>query len=672
MKRLLIVFLILSLFWPLWSRAAVLKSNYPRLANYFLKWSLTDQEAQELSKWDLLILDMEVQVNSPAQLKRIRALNPNVIILAYITPEEILDDISSYNQASLRQTFASQLISGWYLHDTSGNRISNWPYTHLFNITDQAPPDSLGRRLNDYIPAFVAEKIYGSGLWDGVFYDNAWGDISWLNNGNLDFDDDGQAATAKEADALWSAGFKKIFSKTRELTGGQFIIVGNAHVYEGYQSLLNGMMLESFPSSWESGGHWLGSMETYWRLPTLNLSPTLSVLNVGDKNQFNYVHFRFGLASALLGDGYYSFDYDVTNHGQTRWYDEYNVNLGPAQSRAYNLSAGNSFTPALGLWRRDFKNGVAIVNSSAEEQTYVFDKEQLEKIKGDQDPGTNNGQRINYLKLAPQDGVVLLKRNTLITDVPFTNGYFYRVFNAAGEQVQTGFFSYLNGYPGEAELLFTESVNQEQITLTADKGQAGIYNNSQPQSVFKPFNNLYKGRMSLAAQVIGGQIQKILIGAGPGGGPQVRLFNASGRVLASFFAYDKNSRGGVNAALGDVNGDGQLEIVTGPGPSPSLTPLVKIFSLTGKELGSFSAYDQNFKGGVTIALGDVDGDGRAEIITSPGSGGGPQIRIFNAAGQVLDDWFAYDKSYHGGIKVTAADLNQDGRAEILVGLKNFY
>jgi hypothetical protein len=430
------------------------------------------------------------------------------------------------------------------------------------------------------------------------------------------------------------------------------------------------MMLEAFPSAWESNGEWLGSMQTYWQLGPENQAPAISVLNVTDKNQADYAHFRFGLASALLADGYYSFDYDVTNHGQTWWYDEYDVSLGPAQSRAYNLLAGNSFTPALGLWRRDFRNGVAIVNSTDKTQTYIFDKEQLARIKGDQDPLVNNGQKINYLKLAPQDGVVLLKQNTLISNAPFTNGYFYRVFDAAGEQAQTGFFSYLGGYPGEAELIFTEGPGQEQITLTADKGQAGIYNDSRAQSVFKPYSNLYKGSLSLAAQMAGANIEKIVIGAGLGGGPQVRLFDSSGRALSSFFAYDSKSRGGVNVAVGDVNGDGQTEIVTGPGPG--LAPTVEIFSLSGKPLGSFLAYDKNFKGGVNVAVGDVNGDGRAEIITAPASGGGPEIRIFDATGQVLDDWFAYDKNYHGGIKVTAADMNQDGRAEVLVGLKNFY
>ncbi len=56
--------------------------DYPRLANYYLEWSLSDEEALNLAKWDLLILDMEVQENSPEAILKIRNYNPNIKILA--------------------------------------------------------------------------------------------------------------------------------------------------------------------------------------------------------------------------------------------------------------------------------------------------------------------------------------------------------------------------------------------------------------------------------------------------------------------------------------------------------------------------------------------------------------------------------------------------------------
>jgi len=671
MKKIGFIFLLFFFFCPLVTQAAVLKPVYPRLANYFLKWQISDAEARELAKWDLLVLDMEVSKSSLPQLQLIRQLNPKVIILAYLTSEEIIDNINDYNGAAMRQDLNSHLFPGWFLKDAAGRPVSNWPYTSMLNLTDDAPWDANGQRFNDYLPQFVADKIAGTGLWDGVFYDNTWGDVSWINKGDLDFNNDGVAESPAESDQLWASGFKKMLAKTRTLTGNDFIIVGNGRVYYGYQSLLNGMMLEDFPSSWENGGTWSGSMATYFNLANLNQSPQTSIINSLDTNQENYQRVRFTLASALLGDGFYSFDSDTYNHNQTWWYDEYNVNLGTAQSGAYNLLTPSTVIKP-GLWRRDFKNGVAIVNSTDITQKFVFAKEDFEKIKGEQAPLINTGERINYLNLAPRDGIILLKRTTVIKNSAFLNGYFYRVFNASGTQVRNSFFSYAGGYPGGSPLIVIPSAdNQDQeSSLAAVNGRVSFYTNGKATLSFQPYNGLFKNQLSIAAKINTGNLQSIVTGPTLGGGPQVRLFDASGRLRTSFFAYDQKFRGGVSVALGDVDGDGQEEIITAPGPG--LEPRIKIFNLAALLKKSFLAYDQKFLKGVNVAVGDVNGDGKMEIITGPNQGGGPQVRVFNDQGIVLDDFFAYDKTFHGGIAVSASDINDDGRIEILVGINNFY
>jgi len=672
MKKVWLFILIIVCFWPFASRAAVLKSTYPRLANYFLKWEISDAEAKELAKWDLLILDMEMQENSRAQILKIRALNPKVIILAYLTGQEILDDVNNYNKAYLRQELNQGISDGWWLKDATGKKVSNWPYTSMLNLSNGAIPDQNGQRFNDYLPEFIVNKIKASGLWDGVFYDNTWGDISWINAKSLDLNNDGVPDSRAEADRLWAEGYKRMLANTRTLAGQDFIIIGNGKVYDGYQSVLNGMMLESFPSSWENGGTWASSMQTYLKLPTLNVAPQTPVINVYDKNQLNYRHVRYGLASALLGDGFYSYDYDVMDHGQTWWYDEYNSNLGVAQSRPFNILAGANEQIKPGLWRRDFKNGVAFVNSTDRKQTHIFYKEEFEKIKGSQDQTVNNGQRINYISLAPQDGLIVLKRSTLIKDAAFTNGYFFRVYNLAGAQLRNGFFSYLGAFPGEAEVVMTTGGQNggSESNISAASGEVGLYKNGKKVIAFNPYGRAYKKPLSLAAKLDSGYLDKIIVGAGRGGGPQVLVFSSAGKLEGNFFAYDKNLRGGVNVAVADVDGDGNAEIITGPGSGTE--PRIKIFSLSGRLKNSFLAYDAKFNGGVNVAVADVDGDGNAEIITAPASSGGPQIRIFNSQGKALGSFFAYDKSYHGGVRVSASDINDDGRMEILVGLKNFY
>ncbi|MFA6514601.1 MAG: putative glycoside hydrolase [Patescibacteria group bacterium] len=675
MKRLGFLLLLVFILWPLNSEAAGLKSTYPRLANYFLKWEISEQEAIQLAKWDLLVLDMEVQENNPESIALIRELNPQVIILAYITSQEIIDDVNAYagrTGAFLRGELRDNIYEGWWLKDQNGNRISNWPYTYMLNLSDVSPVDNSGRRFNDYLPEFIAAKIKNNGIFDGVFYDNTWGDISWINGGNLDLNDDGLKDDEREADFLWAAGFKKMLDKTRALLGDDFIIAGNGRIFEGYQKTINGMMLESFPSTWENGGTWSGSMTSYLKFTTLNRYPQIPIINVNRRNEFDFRALRFGLTSTLLGDGFYSFDYDTTNHSQAWWYDEYDVNLGSAKSQAYNLLDFNDLTFKPGLWRRDFKFGSVLVNSTDKEQLYIFKKEEFEKIKGIQDAIFNNGTKISFLKLPPKDGALVLRSSDLITNSVFINGYFYRAFNLWGEQMKNGYFSYLSAYPaGEKVIISDDQANSsEDISLFAKNGQIIFNKNGKSLVGFYPYDKLFRKQLNLAAEINGSDLKLIVTGPTLGGGPQIMVFLANGKLKYSFFAYDKKSRGGVNLSLADVDGDGAMEIITGPGKGDE--PLIKIFSISGTLKSSFFAYDKKFKGGVDVAAGDVNGDGQAEIITGPGQGGGPHVKIFNMFGQMLSQFFAYDKKYSDGLQISLSDVNHDGQLEILTGIKNFY
>lgn len=140
----------------------------------------------------------------------------------------------------------------------------------------------------------------------------------------------------------------------------------------------------------------------------------------------------------------------------------------------------------------------------------------------------------------------------------------------------------------------------------------------------------------------------------PGPAPHVRTFDASGNPQASFFAYDTRFGGGVSVAVGDVLGDAAPEIITGAGPGGG--PNVHVYSLAGDLLADFNAYDDAFRGGVFVAASDVQGDGKAEIVTGPGYGGGPEVRVFSGGGGLLNKWFAYDPSFPGGVHVAAGSM----------------
>ncbi len=117
------------------------------------------------------------------------------------------DNVNNHYQLNLRQRLADRIIDDWWLRDANGQKVSNWFGTSMINLSSETQADSQGKRFNDYLPEFVTKELQASGYWDGVFYDNTWGDVSWLNNGDLDLNNDGSAETKVISDKLWSDGF---------------------------------------------------------------------------------------------------------------------------------------------------------------------------------------------------------------------------------------------------------------------------------------------------------------------------------------------------------------------------------------------------------------------------------------------------------------------------------
>lgn len=159
------------------------------------------------------------------------------------------------------------------------------------------------------------------------------------------------------------------------------------------------------------------------------------------------------------------------------------------------------------------------------------------------------------------------------------------------------------------------------------------------------------------------ETQKILTVPATGAGPDVKVFNKYS-LENEFYVYDTKFRGSVSLAGGDLDNDGQKEVLVGLGKGTY--PWAKIFSEKGALEEQLTPFTLGFRGGVEVAVGDVNGDGVKEIITAAGVGGGPHVRIFNFKGQVLSQFFAFDKKFYGGIEVAVGDLNGDGISEIIV------
>lgn len=632
--------------------------DYPQLANYYIRWDVSQSQAEQLAKWDVVILDMEVQWATPQAFQTLRRLNPDIKILAYITSQEVTT--KNWSNQYLRTKLKRGISESWYLKNSSGQKLSQWPETYLLNM-------NFG--WTSYLANFVNREVMSTGYWDGVFYDNLWQDVSWVGNG-IDINNDRKADSASYVNSKWQQGINNLLNQTRSLVGSNKIIIGNGN--GKYFTNSNGKLFESFPTPWD-GGNWEAVMNKYKQAQDNFQNPRHIIINSNSNNtgiNWGYQKIRFGLTSTLMEDGYFAYDYGTNDHSQLWWYDEYNVNLGQPVGNSKNLfGSDNTYIPS--VWQRDFSNGVALVNSTNQAKTIKLDSNGVfEKIRGTQDPNVNNGRLVKKVTLQPEDGIILLRKleGEEISDVVFTNGDFVRVFDKRGNSKRAGFYAYDPSFPGGVQIISID-IDKDGVKekVVAGKSDIQIFKNNILVKQFYPYGESYNRGINIAV----GNVQndsklEIVTGTQNNGDPHVKIFKYNGETLhKGWMAYHPNFRGGVQVALGDLNGNGYKEIVTGAGFGGG--PHVMIFNHTGHLFDpGFFPYNKNFRGGVNVTCMDLNNDGKDEIITGAGRTGGPHVMIYDKIGHLVDPgFFAFDPSSRQGAKVAAVDIDNDGQVEIL-------
>ncbi len=110
---------------------------------------------------------------------------------------------------------------------------------------------------------------------------------------------------------------------------------------------------------------------------------------------------------------------------------------------------------------------------------------------------------------------------------------------------------------------------------------------------------------------------------------------------------------------------------------PTSTPVVKLVDPeTGVTLAEQLVFDTKLKTGVQAVLGDLDGDGKLEVITTPNRGHVGEIRVFTqkvaddgGVTLVRDDRYSlqpFGAGYRHGLVLAAGDFTGDGRVDLAV------
>lgn len=185
-------------------------------------------------------------------------------------------------------------------------------------------------------------------------------------------------------------------------------------------------------------------------------------------------------------------------------------------------------------------------------------------------------------------------------------------------------------------------------------------------SAFTAYESRFRGGVDVSVSDLDGDGEdEIITAAGSSGGPHIKVFDLFGSLRSHFFAYHQSFRGGLRVGSADLNRDGRSEIITTPIKSTKNTRTeIRVFDERGVLLTQFFAYPDLKVASIDFAVGDVDGDGSMEIVTSPSNEDGP-VRIFSSTGILQQSFYAFPKQLKLPVQVILGDLDRDGKDEII-------
>ena len=297
-------------------------------------------------------------------------------------------------------------------------------------------------------------------------------------------------------------------------------------------------------------------------------------------------------------------------------------------------------------------------------------------------------ERVGPVSIAAGD-VLGDARAEIVAAAPTGGGAQVKVFDVTTGELRASLFPYGGAIVSSLEVALGDVNGDGRLDVITSAVTAGgtqvraVDTDGRALAAFYVLDpELVPGASLAAGDLDGDGKAEIVLGAGPTTAPwpptangpdqEVAVYHADGARVGGFAAYPGLFQGGVRVALGDVDRDRFPEVITAPGPG--LEPEIGIFTQDwvdsrdrGTRLAHFLAFEPSFLGGVSVAAGDVDADGRVEIVTAAGPGRPGEVRVFDASGRLESSFLPFGSGYEGGLSVAAGDLNADGRAEIVVG-----
>jgi hypothetical protein len=348
---------------------------------------------------------------------KIKAINPNALLFVYTNANQLRADqaLGTASWGNYRATIDK--MKWWLYSDKNMTQLVNSGFgdanNWAINTTLFTPQDSQGNIWMDWMTKFyVNTYAKPAPALDGFFMDNVFWrpyiDGDWNRDGAVDSQND------PKVQAWFRQGYARYFSDLKTLMPGKYQLgnIGDWGAPQStlteYQGLVNGGVLEGYiGKSWsvETWGGWAAMFAQYRKVMGAVAAPKLVIFNQwGSKT--DYQSMRYGLGTCLLDDGYYSFTDNTQLYYGVVWFDELDQKLGAGMAKP--TAAWQK-----GVWRRDFDNGIVLVNPKGNGPQTVTLEGPYVKIRGSQDPLTNNGQTVTTVTLKDRDGIILLREKSV-------------------------------------------------------------------------------------------------------------------------------------------------------------------------------------------------------------------------------------------------------------------